>query len=109
MHQYLSKIPGDSQPHPSRPSLYDNDSHSFYSENQKTCLNPGDRVTAHVCGDFITGTVQIPDPDVLFGAAQRGAEFAYYRDRVWRVEFLADDGSLVCCHSNQCQAAGDAT
>jgi hypothetical protein len=106
MYQHLSKIPGGSHPQPSR-SLFcsKNDSHSFHFENQKNPLHPGDRVTAHVCGETITGTVQLPDPDVFFGAAQRGAEFSY-NDGIWRVEFLADDGSLVCCHSNQCQAAG---
>jgi hypothetical protein len=70
-------------------------------------LHSGDRVTATIFSDLITGTVQLPHPEVLFGAAQRGAEFAY-NDRIWRVEFLADDGSLVCCHRDQCHAAGGA-
>jgi len=72
--------------------------------SESSSLHPGDRLTAHICGDFITGTVQRPDPDVFFGAERRGAEFSY-SDRDWRVEFLADDGSLVCCHSDLCHAA----
>ena len=98
MNQNYSSIVA--QPATRPPSLAENRGLSETSP-----LRPGDRVTASIFSDLISGTVQLPHPEVLFGAAQRGAEFAY-NDRIWRVEFLADDGSLVCCHRDLCRAAG---
>lgn len=84
----------------------------FLAENrglpETSPLFPGDRVTAQLCGDLITGTIQLPAPEALAGTELRGAEFAYYRDGVWRVELLGDDGQIICCHSDQCEAVGGA-